>query len=73
MPNSTPHDLWNPPWEDPLLTCAELAERLRLKPATIRLWTRQGKIPVVRLGARAVRYRQRDVELALVNTSEVKV
>ena len=72
MPSNTLQPLWNPPWEDPLLTCAELAERLRLKPATIRLWTRQGKIPVVRLGPRAVRYRSRDVELALINTAEVK-
>lgn len=48
-----------------LITSDELAERLRLKPATIRLWTREGVIPAVRVGGKVVRYDFLEVVAAL--------
>jgi len=38
------------------LTAAELAERLRVQPETIRGWVRQGRIPVIRFSPRALRF-----------------
>ncbi|TWT43952.1 Helix-turn-helix domain protein [Phycisphaerae bacterium RAS1] len=38
------------------LTTAELAERLRVSPETIREWARRGDIPSVRLSRKAIRY-----------------
>ena len=52
--------------EEKLLNCDELAEALKLRPATIRRWTYAHLIPAVRVGKRAVRYRLRDVERVLV-------
>jgi excisionase family DNA binding protein len=49
-----------------LLTCDELADALKVRPATIRRWTYAGKLPRVRIGARTVRYRLQDVERVLV-------
>lgn len=46
----------------PLITCSELAVLLGLRPATIRRWTSQRRIPHVRLNSRVVRYRLADVE-----------
>jgi excisionase family DNA binding protein len=43
-----------------LLTVAETAALLRLKPSTIRSWTCQRKIPFVKIG-RLVRIRHADV------------
>lgn len=39
-----------------LLTANELAERLRLRPRTIREWARRGLIPAIRLSPKVVRY-----------------
>lgn len=39
-----------------LLTCAELAERLKVHPRTIRRFCKTGKIPAIRLGHRTVRF-----------------
>ena len=39
-----------------LLTAEELADRLRLKPATVRRWARLGFIPTIRLSPKVVRY-----------------
>jgi predicted site-specific integrase-resolvase len=39
-----------------LLTADELAGRLRVQPTTVRVWSRQGKIPTVRLSAKVVRF-----------------
>lgn len=52
--------------DEKLLTCDELAEALKLRPATIRRWTYARRIPAVRIGARAVRYRLRDVERVIL-------
>ena len=49
-----------PDLSEPLLNCAQLAARLNVRPATIRAWTSQRRIPCVKLGARAVRYRESD-------------
>jgi excisionase family DNA binding protein len=40
-----------------LLTAAEVAERFRVKKATIHLWCMQGYLPFIRLGPRSVRIR----------------
>ncbi|MFQ5930948.1 MAG: helix-turn-helix transcriptional regulator [Nitrospiraceae bacterium] len=49
--------------KEQLLTCPQLAALLSVKPATIRKWTYQRRIPCVRLaGGRAVRYRLSDCE-----------
>ena len=47
------------------LTAVELAQRLRVQPQTIRGWVRQGRIPVIRLSAKALRFDWGDVMAAL--------
>ncbi len=39
-----------------LLTADELAERLRVRPATIRLWAREGRIPRIRISGKVIRF-----------------
>jgi excisionase family DNA binding protein len=39
-----------------LLTSEELAVVLRLRPATIRKWAREGKIPTIRMGNKVRRF-----------------
>jgi excisionase family DNA binding protein len=41
---------------DALLTAHELASRLRVKAGTVRLWSRQGNIPSIRLTPKTIRY-----------------
>jgi excisionase family DNA binding protein len=48
--------------DDALLTCAEAARLLRIRPATIRAWTRTGLIPSVKLGRKVVRYPLAELE-----------
>jgi excisionase family DNA binding protein len=43
--------------DEPTLTVAEAAERLRLNPETVRVWLRQGKLKGVRLGGTKAGYR----------------
>lgn len=45
-----------------LLRIEEVADRLALKPGTIRKLIRQGRLPAVRPTLRAVRCREEDVE-----------
>ena len=45
-----------------LLTVAEAADRLKLQPSTIRKWIFQRRLAHVRIGQRAVRIREADVE-----------
>jgi len=39
-----------------LLTAEEVADRLQVRPSTIRRWAREGRIPKVRLTPKVVRY-----------------
>ncbi len=48
--------------KEQLLTVTEAAERLALKPATVRKMLYQRRLPRVRVGRRAVRARESDVE-----------
>jgi excisionase family DNA binding protein len=52
----------------PLLTAAEMAERLHIHESAVRTLEREGKIPGVRIG-RYVRFRAEDVEAALARES----
>lgn len=47
--------------EDPFLTVAEIAERLRVNPQTVRNWIDRGQLRALRVGRR-VRIRQSDFE-----------
>jgi excisionase family DNA binding protein len=50
---------------DDLLTAAELAERLRVKPETVLAWHRSGRIPSIRLSHKVLRFNLGDVVAAL--------
>jgi len=52
-----------------LLSPAELASKLGVCVATIRRWTRAGKLPVVKLSGRTWRFRMEDVQAALQSMS----
>ena len=53
--------------ETQLMTAKELSEYLRLSAASIWRLTSEGKIPVIRLGKRTLRYNFDDVMKALEN------
>jgi len=53
-----------------LLTTSELADRLRLRPDTIRLWTRESIIPAIRITGKVIRYDPVEVERALRERSD---
>jgi hypothetical protein len=55
---------------DELLTSKGLADCLRIKPETVALWTRRGKIPAKRLSKKVVRYRLTEVLEKLDNAAE---
>jgi excisionase family DNA binding protein len=57
---------------DDLLTAVELANRLNIKPDTIRAWTRAGKIPARRLSYKVVRYNLPIVVQALESKASPK-
>ncbi len=50
---------------DRLLTVRELAERLRITPTCVYRWLGEGRLPVVRLSKRCVRFRESDVQQLL--------
>ncbi len=50
---------------DHLLTAAELAERLQVKPGTILGWYRMGRIPARKLSHKVLRFNLPDVVAAL--------
>ena len=50
---------------DYLITTAELADRLRISIETVRLWSREGLIPAIRIRSNVVRYDYDDVCAAL--------
>jgi excisionase family DNA binding protein len=39
-----------------LLTVDQLAERLHIRPRTVQLWARKGRIPTVKLSAKVIRF-----------------
>ena len=47
-----------------LVTAEEIAERLRVRPETVRGWAREGRIPSLRISHKIIRY---DPE-AVINT-----
>lgn len=52
-----------------LLTTRELGDRLRLRPSTLRRWAIAGRIPVIRLSSRALRFDPAAVADALTRTA----
>jgi excisionase family DNA binding protein len=44
-----------------MLTPLELANQLRVKVCTVRHWVKQGKIPVIRISRKVLRFRLEDV------------
>ena len=53
-----------------LLTANELADLLRLRPDTIRSWTRDSIIPAIRITGKAIRYDPVEVARALRDRSD---
>jgi predicted site-specific integrase-resolvase len=62
---NSPEDPTMGAMRDDLLTAAELADRLRVKPATILSWQRSGQIPAVRLSHKVLRFSLDDALAAL--------
>ena len=48
-----------------VLTTDELARRLKVKPGTVKVWARLGRIPAIRVNAKVLRFDVRDVLDAL--------
>lgn len=48
---------------DDLLTIAEAAEILKVSTVTVSRWRRQGRLPTLKIGPRAVRIRRSDLDL----------
>ena len=55
---------------DELLTAAELAARLRVRPDTLKAWSRRGCIPAVRITPKVVRF-DLDAVLASLKTTTI--
>ena len=51
--------------EDPWLTVAEIADELRVNPATVRLWISKGTLPATRAGQRKLLVRRSDLDRML--------
>lgn len=64
-----------PEVDDPWLTVAEIAEELRVNPATVRLWVSKGTLPAKRAGKRKLLIRRSDLDrmLALVQVEKPPV
>jgi excisionase family DNA binding protein len=56
--------------EDRLLTVAEVAERLRLKPETVRRWLRSGRLRGISLGSDHAGWRVRESEIERLLSGE---
>ena len=48
-----------------LLTAEEVADRIRVRPDTVRIWARRGIIPAVKLSAKVIRFNLGDVLASL--------
>jgi len=51
--------------QDPWLTLAEIADELRVSPATVRLWVSQGRLEATRAGARKWLVRRSELDRML--------
>ncbi len=62
------------PTDDPWLTLAEIAEELRVNPATVRLWVSRGRLKAMRAGQRKLLVRRSEVDrmLALTDPSRAE-
>jgi excisionase family DNA binding protein len=56
------------PAHDPWLTLAEIAEELRVNPATVRLWVRRGRLKAMRAGQRKLLVRRSELDRMLTLT-----
>ncbi len=61
MSDHGPDDVDGDPW----LTVAEIAEELRVNPATVRLWVSKGTLPATRAGQRKLLIRRSDLDRML--------
>ncbi len=55
---------------DPVLTVAEVAERLRVHPQTVRLWLKEGKLKGRLIGGTKTGYRIPESEVERILTGE---
>jgi excisionase family DNA binding protein len=62
------------PADDPWLTLAEIAEELRVNPATVRLWVSRGRLKAMRAGQRKLLVRRSELDrmLALTDLSRAE-
>ncbi|MGH2872679.1 MAG: helix-turn-helix domain-containing protein [Solirubrobacteraceae bacterium] len=60
------------PVDDPWLEVTEIAEELRVNPATVRLWIRRGRLKAMRAGQRKLLVRRSELDrmLALIDPSK---
>jgi len=65
--NVRPNAPTNPP--ERLLDVHEAASRLGMKVSTLRAWTYQRRIPVVKLLGRTVRFRERDLQRLIAEST----
>lgn len=56
--------------DDPWLTIAEIAEELRVNPATVRLWVSKGILPARRAGRRKLLVRRSDLDVMLTSAAD---
>ncbi len=61
MSDVRPEDVEDDPW----LTVAEIADELRVNPATVRLWISRGRLPAKRAGQRKLLIRRSDLDRML--------
>src|SRR5690242_12428817 len=55
--------------DDPWLTLAEIAEELRVNPATVRLWVSRGRLAATRAGQRKLLVRRSELDRMLASTA----
>ncbi len=55
-----------------LLTVEQLAERIHVRPRTVKAWLKSGRIPVVRVSAKVIRFSWSAVLATLQSKQEAK-
>jgi excisionase family DNA binding protein len=55
--------------DDPWLTLAEIAEEMRVNPATVRLWVSRGRLKATRAGQRKLLVRRSELDRMLASTA----